>query len=241
MSKINMDIKALQLAARFSLPPNSLGYCGRDSAPEKFKKCAITGKCNGVKEELTKFIVLHPYLKTIGQITNKSKFSYDVIESYCIGNDLLNEAKEEHYNVLLDNFLEQGVPEWLVEELKQELPKKFIPHHLFQVLHVGVGRASGSVPYNIETINNCMIRWGSIESITGADATITLKSLKERENKHTLTTLRESHPFNNKLVTDIKKGDIVAVHWGQIITKLTNEHEEKLSYWTSKVLEALYI
>ncbi|MDO8515049.1 MAG: hypothetical protein Q7S14_00985, partial [bacterium] len=50
-----------------------------------------------------------------------------------------------------------GVPDWLVDDLKNHPPKKFIPTHLFQVLHVGVGRASGSVPFNQETINNCMV------------------------------------------------------------------------------------
>ena len=174
MSKANMDITALQLAARFSLPPNSLGYCGRDSAPEKFKNCIINEECEGIEEELTKFIVLHPYLSTISEIINRDKFSYQVIDAYCIGNDQLKKATNEHYNLLLENFSRQGVPDWLVDELKSTPPKEFIPHHLFQVLNVGVGRASGSVPYNLETISNCMIRWGKVKEITDNQAKVTL-------------------------------------------------------------------
>jgi hypothetical protein len=60
-----MDIKALQLEARFSLSPNSLGYCGKDSAEEKFKECIIQGKCKEVGEEVKHFIVLYPYLETL--------------------------------------------------------------------------------------------------------------------------------------------------------------------------------
>ena len=41
----------------------------------------------------------------------------------------------------------------MIDELRESPPKKFIPTHLFQVLHVGVGKASGSVEFNLETIN----------------------------------------------------------------------------------------
>ncbi|MBN2016234.1 hypothetical protein JW766_05395, partial [Candidatus Dojkabacteria bacterium] len=68
-----MDKKALQLTSRFALPPNSLGYCGKDTAPEKFKKCIIKNDCLGVKSEIERFIVLNPYLETIAKITGKSK------------------------------------------------------------------------------------------------------------------------------------------------------------------------
>ncbi len=166
-----MQSDALQLACRFSLPPNSLGYCGQDSAPEKFKKCVVDGVSGvdqqEIQQELEKFIVLNPYLETLATITGKSKFSSQVIEAYWLGNDELKKAKPADYLLLLDNFVKQGVPSWFVEELRAKKPKKFIPHHLFQVLHVGVGRASGSVPFNLESVNNCMIRWGKVTQILG--------------------------------------------------------------------------
>jgi hypothetical protein len=152
-----MDVAALQLAAGFALGPNRLGYCGQDSAPARLKACIENGTCDHVEEELKKFIVLYPYLKTISQITGLDPFSYDVIESYWLGNDLLKQVKPKHYDLLLENFSRQGVPEWLLKELKGKRPKIFIPTHTFQVLHVGVGRASGSVPYNQKSINSCLI------------------------------------------------------------------------------------
>lgn len=152
-----MDIKALQLASRFSLSPNALGYCGRKSAVKKLKRCIDKGKCAGVEQELKKFIVLYPYLRTISEITGLPEFDYRVIEAYWLGNDLLKQVRAKHYAILLKNFAKQGVPKWLIEELKQKKPRVFIPNHVFQVTHVGVGKASGSVPYNKETINNCLI------------------------------------------------------------------------------------
>ncbi|OGL87467.1 hypothetical protein A3I40_02125 [Candidatus Uhrbacteria bacterium RIFCSPLOWO2_02_FULL_48_12] len=239
MSKPIIDVPALQLESRFSLPPNSLGYCGKDTAPEKFKACIISGECDGVEEEVAHFIVLHPYLKTLASIFDLPKLSYPVVEGYWIGNDYLKMAKAEHYDLLLKNFLAQGVPAWLVDELKQRRPKIFIPSHLFQVLHVGVGRASGAVPCNLDSMNNCMIRWGKVEKIVGGDAVINLNSLKKESNKHTLTVLKETVPFNSDLAPGLKTGDTVAVHWKQVIKILTPPEEKNLSFWTNQVLSSL--
>src|ERR1035437_1982080 len=133
-----MKDSALQLESRFSLSPNSLGYCGKKSATAKFKTCISTGKCEGVKDELKNFIVLYPYLKTLGKIINQPFSSYPVIEGYWLGNDELKKAKKTDYQILLENFKKQGVPDFFVEELRAKKPKKFIPNHLFHVLFIGV-------------------------------------------------------------------------------------------------------
>lgn len=232
-----MDTKALQLASRFALPPNSFGYCGKDTAPEKFKCCVIDELCEGVEDEITKFIVLNPYLQTLGKLLDKSPFAYEVVESYWLGNDELTKIPAEGYQLLLDNFEKQGVPDWLVEELRTKIPAKFIPTHLFQVLHVGVGRASGSVPYNIETINNCMVRWGSVVSVDGTAATVKLNSLEKKDAKLNLRVLEETHQFLPDFVPDLKKGDIVAVHWKQIVKQLSKAEVVKVEKWTNQVLD----
>src|SRR3990167_2713030 len=237
MSKPIIDVPALQLESRFSLPPNSLGYCGKDTAPEKFKACIISGECDGVEEEVAHFIVLHPYLKTLASIVNLPKLSYPVVEGYWIGNDYLKMAKAEHYDLLLENFLAQGVPEWLVDELKQKRPKVFIPSHLFQVIHVGVGRASGAVPCNLDSMNNCMIRWGRAENISGGEITAYLNSVKKENGKYSLTMLQKTVPFSADLVPDLKVGDTVAVHWNQVIKILTSSEEQNLAFWSRDVLD----
>lgn len=234
-----MDKKALQLNSRFTLPPNSLGYCGKNSAPEKFKSCVINGKCKGVEDELKNFIVLYPYLRTISRITGLPKFSYKVIESYWLGNDISRKAKQKDYPTLLNFFAKQGVPIWLIDELRSKKPKKFIPTHLFQVLHVGVGRASGSVPYNMETINNCMIRWGEVLRVNKKTATVKLNSLKKVKGAFQLTFITETFPFVPGFVPNMKRGDIVTAHWKRIVKILTEEEIEKISYWTYEVLKVV--
>ncbi len=232
-----MDKKALQLACRFSLPPNSLGYCGQNTAPEKFKKCVVDGVCTNIKNELEKFIVLNPYLKTLAHITNRDKFSYKVIEAYWLGNDELKKAEAVDYKNLLDNFAKQGVPDWFVDELQTKLPKVFIPHHLFQVLHIGVGKASGSVPFNLESINNCMIRWGKVVNIKGGELVADLNSLEKSSAGYKLIQNKCKAKFIPGFLPTLKLGDVVAVHWGQAVKILTPKEVAQLSFWTQKVLK----
>jgi hypothetical protein len=229
---------ALQLESRFSLSPNSLGYCGKKSATAKFKNCINTGQCDGVKDELKNFIVLYPYLKTLSKIIDKPFSSYPVIESYWLGNDELKKAKQKDYLLLLENFRKQGVPDFFIEELKLKRPKKFIPNHLFHVLHVGVGKASGAVPFNLDSINNCMIRWGTVQSLSKKEAVVVLNSLKlKKPSLYTLTKIQASIPFNSKFTAGLKVGDTVAVHWGLIVKILNKQEEKNLAFWTNKVLQ----
>jgi hypothetical protein len=233
--------KALQLASRFSLSPNSLGYCGKKSASAKFKKCIIDNKCDEIKDELKNFIVLYPYLKTLSKILGKSYSSYPVIESYWLGNDELKKVRQKDYNLLLNNFVKQGVPDFFVEELRAKKPKRFIPNHLFHVLFVGVGKASGAVPFNLDSINNCMIRWGIVQKIFKNEALVILNSLKKKgENSYTLTKIKSLIPFDSKFTPDLIIGDIVAVHWNLIVKVLTQDEEKNLKFWTEKVLNSAF-
>lgn len=234
-----MDIKGLQLESRFSLPPNSLGYCGRQTAPAKFKKCIRTGECDGVEEEVTKFIVLHPYLRLLSEVTGLPFLSQEIVECYWLGNDLMEKVQPEHYDILLDKFLKQGVPDFLVEDLRANKPKKFIPTHLFQVLHVGVGKTSGAVPFNIQSINNCMIRWGKVIKVNDTSVDTALHSLEREKPPYGLTIQAATIPFASDLVPDIKPDDVVAVHWNMVIKKLTDQEQEKIAKWTKIVLASL--
>lgn len=233
-----MDIKALQLCSRFSIKPNSLGYCGRKSAITVTENCVINGMCESVEEEFNNFIALNPYLETLSDILKLPKFSYKVIESYWLGNDYLNKATIKDYEILLANFKKQGIPEFFIKELKEKNPKKFIPFHLFQVLHVGVGKVSGSVPFNLESINNCMIRWGKVEKIIGKSAIVKLNSLKSEKNNYCLVLLEEKISINTTFTPNLKVGDVIAVHWKMIAKILTPIEESNLSFWTRQVLKS---
>ncbi len=235
----NINTKSLQLLSRYSLPPNSLGYCGKNSATEKFKECIRHGICNTVDEELTHFIVLHPYLKTIAEISDKNKFDYEVGECFWLGNDLIKLATVEHYELLLQNLQTQGVPESFVQELLQKQPKQFLPFHLFQVLHVGVGKSSGAVPFNLDTINNCMIRWGKVSEIEGTTLKAEMNSLKLLGSKYVFTKIPVEAQFDPLILRNLKIGDTISMHW-KVANNILNDREiANLEYWSNKVLDNL--
>jgi hypothetical protein len=233
------DIAARQLESGFSLPPTALGYCGQSTAARKFTKCIISGECSGVDKEIANFIVLYPYLKILSKIFHLPILSYPVVEAYWIGNKYLRKVKSSHYNLLLEKFLKQGIPSWLVKDLRAKKPKKFIPTHLWQVLYVGVGRASGAVPFNLGSVNSCMIRWGKIEAISHGKVVAHLNSLQKRKNQYTLTLLKENAGVNSILAPRLKIGDTVAVHWNQVVKVLTVAEEKNLNFWTRAVIKSL--
>jgi len=233
-----MKDSALQLESRFSLAPNSLCYCGQKSAVVKFKKCISFNKCDGVREELSNFIVLYPYLKTLSRIIGKPFWSYPIIESYWLGNNELKKTKQKDYLLLLNYFSKQGVPDFLINELKVKKPKKFIPNHLFHVLFIGVGKASGAAPFNLKSINSCMIRWGKVEKLSKKEAIINLNSLKKKgKSAYVLTKVKTSVPFNSKFTPGLKAGDTVAAHWNLVVKILTSSEKKNLQFWSAKVCQ----
>lgn len=232
-----MDSKALKLASLFSYSPNHKGYCGRDSAGDAFTRCILKGECEKVPRELKHFIVLYPYLKAIATLAGLSPFDYIVIEAYWVGNELLENIPVSGYEILLKEFAKQGVPSWLIESLQKKKPKRFIPNHLFQVLHVGVGQASGSVPFNIESVNSCMIRWGKVAAVK-ADGKIemSLKQLTQSNNGYKLNTVKTTLSADSSPFFRPKVGDIIAVHWGHVVKKLTQREDRNLTLWTKQTL-----
>lgn len=237
-----MDFKALKLASLFSYSPNHKGYCGRDSAGDAFTQCITKGHCSTVPKELKHFIVLYPYLRTIAALTGLSPFDYKVIEAYWIGNNLLENIQVSGYEVLLKEFTKQGVPSWLIDSLKKKKPKQFIPNHLFQVLHIGVGQASGSVPFDIRSINSCMIRWGKvIAEKADSKIVISLKKLSQSKKGYKLKSVKEVMSSEACPFFKPKVGDLVAVHWGHVVKRLTKREETNLTYWTEQTLISMVI
>lgn len=234
-----MDKKALQLNARFALPPNSLGFCGKNSAIEKFKTCVTKSKCLGVEKELEHFITLHPYLKTISKITGNPKFSHKVAEAYWLGNDTLLKAKKKDYKTLLENFKKQGVPKSVVDEMKRNPPKKFIPTHLFQVLYMSINKNSLSPKKYLEFANNCMVRWGKVIRINKNTLKLDLCSLRISKGVYKITQKEETIPYHPGFLFGVKKGDTVAVHWNQAV-KILDENEQNHIYkWSGIVLKSI--
>ena len=231
-----MDIKALQLCSHFAYQPNSLGYCGRKTARAIFRNCIVNKRCDKVEDEIKNFLVLNPYIQTIAQVTRKHPLSYEVIEAYWLGNDLLKHIKPEHYTVLLKNLAAQGVPKILLQEIEKKVPKKFVPIHLFNILHIGVGKATMSVPFNLKSVNNCMIRWGKVSKVYAHIIEVNLMSLSD---DYIFQVRRVNQRYDPMLSGKILSGDVVFAHWGSIVKKTTRREIKNVAFWTEKLLNSL--
>lgn len=235
-----MDTHALQLASRFSYSPNHLGYCGRHTAHAAFTKCIRQGSCASVAEEISHFIVLYPYLKTIAQATDLTPCDYRVIEAYWMGNDLLSRIPVKYYDTLIEEFTHQGVPDTLTQDLRNRRPRTFIPSHLFQVLHVGVGQASGAVPFTIESVNECAVRWGVVKERDGnGSVRVNLCTFEHTRDTISVVERGSTASFHTHACDTVSVGDTVAVHWGGVVKVLDGEELSQLRYWSSVTLDAL--
>lgn len=230
-----MHNSGAQLCSYFSRQPNFLGYCGKESAKDAFRRCLLSGDCKDIPKEVSQFIVLNPYLETIAEITHLPKLSQEVVECFWLGNDLLKQCKPEHYTLLLKNLEKQGVPSFLIDEIRPKVPQPFIPIHLFNIMHVGVGKASGSVPFNLESINHCMIRWGRI--VRKGEGTVHVDTV-ELSKAITVVPSTISATYDQELFPSLSIGDSVAIHWGSIAKVLSPQEAKKLVYWTERFLES---
>lgn len=233
-----MNTHALQLCSGFAYSPNSLGYCGTKAAQDAFRNCLTRNECGRVESEIKHFLVLYPYLKTIAQATGYDEFSPEVIEAYWLGGDLLKKVTVDDYFNLIENFKAQGVPSFLLHEMEKNIPKQFIPIHLFNILHVGVGRATMSVPFTLNSINNCMIRWGKVIEVDDDRATVKLVHLNEN---YQLTKKKIPQSVDQSLCGTILKNDTVLAHWGSVVKKSSSTEIQSLLYWTKKLLSTVSV
>jgi hypothetical protein len=230
-----MSKKALKLICCCALPPNALGFCGKDSAPQKFINCVTKGDCAGIQQEIQNFKTLYPYLSALAEILHKPIFSYEVATAYWFGSDLLNIVTVSDYEILMRYFLQQGLPQEIVTKLQQNPPVKFIPTHLFQLLYISAMNS----PTDIASINKCMIRWGIVEKVESSNVRVKLNSLRIVDSCFELYLQTETAAILPEFIINLKPGDNVMVHWGQATRKLTKTEVKQITKWTHEVIEAI--
>src|SRR3989339_2253793 len=127
------------LAARYAFMPNKLRYCGGDSNSELFAYTANNQSDAGLQAMLKEFETMFPYLRLIAE-ANKilDPFNYKVVESYWIGNELLeNVSMNNFYRYLVDEQkLKKKFKPAILEKVFGKIPVGAKPHHGFHVLNI---------------------------------------------------------------------------------------------------------
>ena len=232
-------VEGLQLAAKFVLPAYRNGSCGTGELPEKqLVKCITEGNCKGVRNEFSKLATMYPYLETIRTILGySSPFHPDVVRAYWLGSDNLSKAEPKHFEQLLDNLVSQGFPEGQLDEVRKIAPSTFVPTHLYPVL---LSRLLG--PGSLEdlsSVNDCMVRWGVINSIKEEKALVAPLSLVNENGNLKTGRIETDVGFDSKLLeTELKEGDEVAIHLKWVSKKISPMESISLLKWTLEVLRA---
>jgi len=234
-------MKGIELAARFSYITNSLRFCGPKEASKQFLQY-LSNKNNGqkVKESLLKFEGLYPYLSSIAEKNKKDIFDYEVIEAYWIGNKLLDSFENKDIKEIIKKLMQRGLPKSIGNNLIEDLPSGFVPHHNFNVMYVGVGRVTGSVEMNLQNMDNCRVSWGKVLEVFQDKLLVQSNTLVKNKNKFELNQNEaKTAVYMPQMLPNIKKNDIVALHWGfapVILTKGQLRNLEKYTQLTMGIL-----
>lgn len=227
------------LSGCYAFPPNNHGYCGRASFAKVLLGCLNNGKPKKTLEsELKKFKVQHSYLSLIARENNLKPFDHEVVSAFWIGNSLLENVSYK----ALQNFISTSLfpkNSSRGKSLAKNLPKGLVPHHSFNSLYVNF--VTEKVNRSITNFDSCCITSGKILSISGEKATLSRFSISKQDGfkinkKISAIDLMRS---GVQLVPQPQIGDILAVHWGMAVDKLSQKNENLLLKYTKKNINAL--
>ena len=231
-------MNGLRCAALYSLTTNRLGYCGPKSAFSVFENFILNGVgAEKVKALLERFEGVYPYLQVIAEKNNLESFDEQVVDAYWLGNRLLDSMNAEDIKEIINKLSERGLPKIVADKLIARVPKNSIPHHSFNVIFVGVGTVTGSVPANLKNMNSCMVNWGRVVE-AGNQLAVETQELCY-DNGYFLKPATKRISFNKALLGSIKQGDFVSFHWDNAVEVLSEEHRKGLERYTQKIISAV--
>jgi hypothetical protein len=232
----------LRLCARYSYMPNSLGYCGPPNANTKILDYVFSGDAD-IRPILIEFDALHPYLKLLAGANGiVDEFDERVVEALWIGNELLDKVSAKDIRKMMTDEFKGYLPEKLLTYLAKKVPEGVVPHHSFHVLHLQT--VTGVIERSLENQDNCRVSWGRVVE-KGDKLAVATQELTVEEGGYALTPrVREvNYQVGGRTFTDADEGDVVSIHWGLAVEKLSPRRVRKLEEYTNlnlKVLKPLF-
>jgi hypothetical protein len=236
-------MKKFLRGVKYSLYPHELGLCGPQGCGKgKLYEYLTTDEVRDeeMKEMLEQFAALCPYLKLIAKSNKIDDWSDPrVFDAYWIGNDLLDNVRPEDLANIVRGFADKGrLTANTAEEIAARVHEKHRPHHSFHVFVVG--SISGKVERGSIGQELCRIGWGEVRSIEDQRLEIFSRTLVRDKNKY-LPKLGEEELLEIKydplIISNVKVGDIVTCHWGNVVEIVSEETAERLEYWTERTLK----
>jgi len=217
-----------QLFSQYAYPPNELGYCG---PTEHDGQLATHAK---------EFDGAWPYLAAIADAVGCDPLDADIVRSYWVGGPSLAKVDADELLGRLRTAFTGQVSGWL-----DELPtsKGVLAHHSFHVFVVYpwvrfLGRDPATA---VRVMQDCRIRWGTVESVSGEQAVIASRPLQFDHGALILGEPEIERVHWSKggvsLAPAPSPGATVSAHWDWVCGTLTDDETAALSTATQTTLD----
>ena len=200
------------LFARYAFPPNELGYCGPADAA-----LLRSADPSGIAAHAREFDGAWPYLRAIAEaIGVAAPLDADVVRSYWVGGRQLDRVDAA---ALVDRLRMcfKGQVTGLLSDLTN--PQGALAHHSFHVFAVypWVRFLDRDPATPLQVMQDCRIRWGTVESVKGEHARVLSRPLafdrgQLRLAEPTAERVRWSKD-GMSLMGPPSPGDTVSAHW----------------------------
>src|SRR5215475_9307433 len=221
----------MSLFAQYAYPPNELGYCGP----------ADGGGASGLAAHAKEFDGAWPYLAAIAEAVGApDPLDEDVVTSYWVGGPALSKVDPAGLLTRLRSSF-KGQVTGLLEAVHPG--PGVLAHHSFHVFVVYpwvrfLDRDSATA---LGVMQDCRIRWGTVESLEGEHAVIASRPL---QLDHGALALGEPRPERVQwkkgevsLAPAPARGSIIAAHWDWVCATLTDDQGAALESATRATLE----
>jgi Family of unknown function (DUF6390) len=197
--------------ARYAFPPNELGYCG----PADSSVLLRAGGAAELVAHAKEFDGAWPYLGAIADAVGLDPLDAEVVRNYWVGGPLLHAVDPD----ALLSRLRSSFTGQVTGVLDALGPGEALAHHSFHVFTVYpwvrfLDRDAGKP---VQVMQDCRVRWGTVESVHGDHAVIESQPLTFADG-----TLALGHPVEervrwrrdgNALAPEPSPGQTVTAHW----------------------------
>ncbi|MGO9382313.1 MAG: DUF6390 family protein [Mycobacterium sp.] len=232
------DSRGAEMFARYAYAPNALGYCG-----PPLGATLRDGSVNEVRNAATKFSGAWPYLRVLSKLAGISDpLDYRLVESYWLGGGVgAGLDPQDFFDALLAIIGPQAGRYW--SHLTADLACEAAGNHCFHVFGVYpwtrfLGRRMDEHPLSV--LDNCRITWGTVVSCTDADVEVLCRKLAWDGRALALAEpsarMLDVWADGYSAVPDVAVGDEVAVHWGRLCGRLSQEQVRALAESTDRQL-----
>lgn len=233
-------MNGVALCARYAFGPNRLNMCGPDMSKEVLAYINAGAEDQGLANILKDFQTLSPYLTEIAH-ANKIRDPFDerVVEAYWIGNELLeNIQPKTFYKHLVENVkIKKRVDSKSMDYLSEKLTCGARMHHSFHVFNIWQRTGHSGTTHTLESMDNCRVSPGKVLNVDGPVITVLRKPLIVQNRKLALgaaVTIKVMRRLESStLIDEVKKGDIISIHWGMPCEILNKRRFDNLVKYTN--------